>query len=262
MSGVRHFDAVADVYRRLPREIPDEYCTLLVRDLRLQRHSRLLELGCGIGEVAISLASMGSRVVGLDASIEMLRVAQRMPGAGRVSWVNQPVEEFDFGRRRFDAVFSYESFHLFPTPLALVGRIGHALAPGGRFGVGWRIASWEDEFKDHIVSTFESFGISLADWGYSTCHDFEEWIEATGAFDPPLQAEVQLPSWDSIEDAATFLASIDRTSHLGDAARRRLRGALRKGFEAGCTDRHLVGVTTFGIKWAVRAPALAVEGGA
>jgi SAM-dependent methyltransferase len=259
MSGVRHFDVVADAYGRLPREIPDEYCTLLVQSLRLGRRARLLELGCGIGEVAIELASQGSSIVALDASFEMLRAAQRKPGAGSVHWINQPVEECDFGSERFDAVFSYESFHLFPDPLDLVERIGRAIVRGGRLGVGWRIASWEDEFKDHIVSTFERFGISLADWGYSTCHDFEAWIAAAGMFGRLQRAEVNLASCDSADDAATFLASIERTSHLGDADRRRLRAALLEGFEAGSVDGGLIGATRYGLKWAVRGPACVGE---
>lgn len=259
MSGVRHFDAVADVYRRLPREIPDEYCALLVQSLRLGRRACLLELGCGIGEVAIELASQGRSIIGLDASIEMLRAAQRKPGAGSVHWVNRPVEEYDFGSERYDAVFSYESFHLFPDPLDLVERIGCAIVPGGRLGVGWRIASWEDEFKDHIVSTFERFGISLADWGYSTCHDFEAWIAATGTFGKLQRAEVNLASCDSIDDAATFLASIERTSHLSDADRGRLRTALLDGFEAGSVDGCLVGATSYGLKWAARGPVSAED---
>ncbi len=260
MSGTQHFDVVADVYRRLPRAIPDEYGALLTQHLGLRRDARLLELGCGMGEVAITFASAGACVAGLDASVEMLRAAQRTPGAGRVRWVNQPVEEFDFGARRFDAVFSYESFHLFPDPVALVGRIGRAVVPGGRFAVGWRIASWENEFKDHIVSTFEGFGVSLADWEYSTCHDFDEWVAAAGMFGRALRSEVKVPSCDSIDDAATLLASIERTSHLGDAHRRRLRHALHRGFESGSVGGLLVGTTTYGIKCVVRVAAGEADG--
>lgn len=261
MSCNRHFDTMAEVYRHLPREIPDEYSSLLTQYLKLRVDSCLLELGCGVGEVAIAFASAGARVVGLDSSVEMLRTAQRTPGAGRVRWVNQPVEAFDFGEGGFDAVFSYESFHLFPDPLSLVERIGHAVVPGGRFGVGWRIASWEDEYKDHIVSTFASFGISLADWAYSTCHGFDEWVAGAGMYGNTLRAEVKVPSVDSIEDAATFLASIERTSHLGDADRRRLQHALRKGFESGTSGGSLPGMTTYGLKSAARLPVAAGEAG-
>ncbi|MGN6258126.1 MAG: class I SAM-dependent methyltransferase [Solirubrobacterales bacterium] len=259
MSCNRHFDVMAEVYRRLPREIPDEYSALLTQYLKLETDSRLIELGCGIGEVGIAFALAGARVVGLDSSVEMLRAAQRTPGAGRVRWVNEPVEAFDFGEREFDAVFSYESFHLFPDPFALVERVGRAIVPGGRFGVGWRIASWEDEYKDHIVSTFASFGVSLADWAYSTCHGFDEWVTSAGMFGNTLRAEVRVPSRDSIEDAATLLSSIERTSHLGDADRRRLQQALRRGFEAGAAEGSLPGTTTYGLKCAVRLPADAEE---
>lgn len=262
MSCHHHFDTMAEIYRRLPREIPAEYSSLLTQYLKLETGDCLLELGCGIGEVAIAFAAAGVRVVGIDSSVEMLRAAQRTHGAGRVRWVNQPVETFECGEGEFDAVFSYESFHLFPDPFALVERIAHAVGPGGRFGVGWRIASWEDEYKDHIVSTFASFGISLADWAYSTCHGFDEWVAATGMFGSTLRAEVKVPSSDSIEDAATFLASIERTSVLSDGDRRRLLRALRRDFESGSNGGSLSGTTTYGLKCAVRqSQPAAVETG-
>jgi SAM-dependent methyltransferase len=73
---------------------------------------RILELGCGTGEDAVWLARAGHRVVGIDASDEMIRVARRKAIAAGcadlVEFHRLPMESLDELPRgaRFDAVFS------------------------------------------------------------------------------------------------------------------------------------------------------------
>lgn len=49
---------------------------------------RLLDLGCGHGKFSVAAAEMGWSVVGVDARTE------RMPGDGRVEWVQSDVREY------------------------------------------------------------------------------------------------------------------------------------------------------------------------
>jgi SAM-dependent methyltransferase len=50
--------------------------------------SRVLDLGCGTGTLAIMLASSGRDVVGVDPAGAMLDVARAKPGADRVQWIH------------------------------------------------------------------------------------------------------------------------------------------------------------------------------
>lgn len=50
---------------------------LLVEALAPERGTRVLDVGAGTGRAAIGLATLGASVVGVDASIDMLRVAAR-----------------------------------------------------------------------------------------------------------------------------------------------------------------------------------------
>jgi len=73
---------------------------------------RLLELGCGTGEDAVWLAHAGHRVVAIDASAEMLRIArQKALAAGcaeRIEFHCLPMERLQElpCEGRFDGVFS------------------------------------------------------------------------------------------------------------------------------------------------------------
>lgn len=62
--------------------------------------SRILDLGCGTGQITVKLADAGHQVTGIDPALASLDVAQRKPGAERVRWIHglaadAPTGEFD-----------------------------------------------------------------------------------------------------------------------------------------------------------------------
>ena len=75
---------------------------------------RLLDVGTGTGRAAIALAKRGAHVTGVDASAEMLEVAERRaaeaglsrrsPGEGGVTFVRGDAHHLDLPDRSFDAV--------------------------------------------------------------------------------------------------------------------------------------------------------------
>lgn len=101
--------------------------------------ARVLELGCGTGDISLAIASHGARVVGLDSSPEMLTAAhnkaQRHDG-GAALWVQALMEAFSF-RARFTAVIVpyHALFHVLSQKALgeLLARAHDHLEPGGVF---------------------------------------------------------------------------------------------------------------------------------
>jgi SAM-dependent methyltransferase len=101
---------------------------------------RLLDAGCGTGEVARQLAaSVGStgRVVGVDASATMLAEAQR-----RVNDIALPVEfrhgdinHLDADDCEFDGVYCERVFQHLDDPRAAMAELVRVTQPGGRIAV-------------------------------------------------------------------------------------------------------------------------------
>lgn len=101
--------------------------------------ARVLELGCGTGDVSLAIATHGAQVVGLDNSPEMLKAAHdkaRRRDCTAALWVQGRMEEFAF-RTRFTAVIIpyHALFHVLSrTALGeLLARVHHHLEPGGVF---------------------------------------------------------------------------------------------------------------------------------
>jgi len=96
--------------------------------------ARILELGTGTGETARRVLARhpGARLVGIDASADMLAVArERLPGADlRVTRLQDALPDGPF-----DLVFSALAIHHLdgPAKADLFARVAAVLAPSGRF---------------------------------------------------------------------------------------------------------------------------------
>jgi HemK-related putative methylase len=118
----------------------------------LPARASVLELGCGTGEDAVWLAFAGHRVVAIDASAEMIRVARlKAVAAGcadRIEFHCLSMEALDAlpGGMRFDAVLSnFGAINCVPDLRALGATLAPRLAPGATllFAVMGRYVPWE-----------------------------------------------------------------------------------------------------------------------
>jgi len=91
---------------------------------------RILDAGCGTGQLTAEIAARGARVTGLDRSRAMLAEARR-------SFPHLPLVEGDIAalpfRAAFDAVFSNAALHWVAGAARAAASLAGALVRGGRF---------------------------------------------------------------------------------------------------------------------------------
>jgi trans-aconitate methyltransferase len=91
---------------------------------------RILDLGCGLGQLTAKIAEAGAHVVGIDSSPDMIGQARQNYPKLDFRLVN--ATQFNFPEP-FDAVFSNAVLHWVTDAEAAVRNIAAALRPGGRF---------------------------------------------------------------------------------------------------------------------------------
>jgi SAM-dependent methyltransferase len=102
----------------------------VVELLAPQPDERILDLGCGTGQLTAEIAKKCAHAVGLDNSANMIGQArQNYPG---LAFVLGDAANFHF-EEPFDAVFSNAVLHWVKNADAAVDSIARALRPGGRF---------------------------------------------------------------------------------------------------------------------------------
>lgn len=91
---------------------------------------RILDLGCGPGQLTSQIANRGADVVGVDISLEMIGQArQNYPG---LRFVLADAAKLEF-TDEFDAIFSNAALHWMLDAAAVARSVSRALRRGGRF---------------------------------------------------------------------------------------------------------------------------------
>ncbi|MHB1357636.1 MAG: class I SAM-dependent methyltransferase [Anaerolineae bacterium] len=101
------------------------------------QEKRVLDLGCGRGEVVKHCSDRGAHVVGLDFSFDALALAQQIMPPSSAPLVRADAQRLPFQDASFDFVFAFDLVeHLYPEELdRLMAEVYRVLSPGGRFVV-------------------------------------------------------------------------------------------------------------------------------
>jgi SAM-dependent methyltransferase len=148
------YDRGAEAYDALWSPVILPPAAALVRFLDLTGQCIVADVGAGTGALhsAIRSTAPAARVVALDASAEMLRIAQTRRGAQAVV---ADALALPLADQAADAVIlAYVLFHLADPPLALA-EASRVLRPGGRVGTitwGWERGSRADTLWDQVLT--------------------------------------------------------------------------------------------------------------
>lgn len=115
----------------------------------------ILDIGCGDGVLTQKIMASGARVIGLDASTEMVEAARARGVDAFVAdaqALDLETQAMRFGQ--FDAAFSNAALHWMLDPDAVASGVYSVLKPGGRFvgemgGVG-NIAALRGGIRDEL----------------------------------------------------------------------------------------------------------------
>lgn len=151
---------LAQLYDHVGGERPDfEFCRELA-----QTAKTVLDLGCGTGALAVSLAdprSQGFRITGVDPAKAMLDLAEVRPGGGVVDWVLGDARNIRLGKKFDLVVLTGHTFQFFLSDddqqMALATIAAH-LAPGGQFVFDSRNPldrPWEGKSKASTLRRFD-----------------------------------------------------------------------------------------------------------
>jgi SAM-dependent methyltransferase len=127
----RVFDEIAAEYDRNRPAYPEELIDQACRAAGLGRGDRVLEVGCGSGQLTRSLAARGLHVTAVEPGQRLLALArQNLAGAGPVEFVPARFEDAPLPGGRFRAVFSASAFHWL-DPRVSWQKAADVLVPGG-----------------------------------------------------------------------------------------------------------------------------------
>ncbi|WP_035899270.1 class I SAM-dependent methyltransferase [Leeuwenhoekiella sp. MAR_2009_132] len=118
----------ANLYRKKHGFVFD-YGKDLISMLNPKAGERILDFGCGTGELTAEIAQSGAELVGIDASAAMIEAAQEQFKA--IKFIQARGESF-IDTVQYDAIFSNATLHWILNPEAAISAMYSNLKPGGR----------------------------------------------------------------------------------------------------------------------------------
>lgn len=141
------FAGTASYYARYRPGYPAAVLDRIRAAFGLDGTGRLLDLGCGTGELARALHADVAEAVGVDVSPEMLAEARRQSaraGIANVRWHGMPAEEISAALGRFRLVTLGNAFHWMRRDEVL-DRAYDLLEPGGGIAILGNPGIWTGE---------------------------------------------------------------------------------------------------------------------
>jgi SAM-dependent methyltransferase len=125
------FNEVAVEYDRNRPTYPDALVDQACEVAGITDGDRVLEVGCGTGQLTRSLLARGLRVTGLEPGDQLIRIAEEnLKDAGDVAFVHARLEDIQLANESYEAVFSASAIHWVDPDLSW-RKIADALAPNG-----------------------------------------------------------------------------------------------------------------------------------
>lgn len=162
----------------------------------------ILDIGCGTGELSHQMTELGHRVLGIDASPNMIQQAQKQFPGEKFQVANALTFET---AQPFDVLFSNAALHWITDHKSLLSQFQKLVKPGGlficEFGGAGNIAKITQAFETELEQLGKSY---QSPFFFPSCEEYQPLLEANGflvellqEYDrpTPLKGENGLRNW-------------------------------------------------------------------
>jgi len=170
----------------------------LLTILRAKKNERILDLGCGSGQLTYKINQLAREVVGIDSSAEM--IADAKAKFKDIDFQVADAADFDF-EEKFDAIFSNATLHWVLNYKEAIECMFDSLNNDGRIVL-------EFGGKGNVQTIVDQLRKSLASRGYIEQSELRQWyFPSIGAYKTELE---------SVGFRVTMAQHFDRPTELAD----------------------------------------------
>lgn len=139
-DNLDRYNGLAELYDEFRPGYPPSLINELIRLSNLKAGNRVLDIGCGTGQLAFPLAEKGFKVTAIDLEQDMITLCQNKDKNHLINWICGKAEDVLSDQDFYSLVTMGRSFHWMDRS-SILELVWHILTPDGVCSVIW------DEFK-------------------------------------------------------------------------------------------------------------------
>jgi len=175
IEKVRFFDAIAEDWEKLKREIIGDVNLngMILENIR--RPGVIADLGCGTGDLLDALKQKATRVIGVEKSPKMLESARRRFSAdkGNVELRIGELEHLPIREEEADMAIINMVLHHLPEPIRAIKEASRILKKGDTFIIVDLVTHQQESMRERFGDRWLGFAVT----------DIQKWLES-GDFKP------------------------------------------------------------------------------
>ncbi|MFH1676727.1 MAG: metalloregulator ArsR/SmtB family transcription factor, partial [bacterium] len=159
-SSQQYFDKIAEDWD----DIRSEYYGLQVRNRALAglipNDWTVADIGCGTGFLLLALAPLVKKAIGVDNSVEMIRVARRnaaQRNIKNIDFVQSDMDNIKIKDGSLDGLTASMVLHHAPDPVATIKEWARVLKPGGKVSIVELENHEHDWLRDEMADVWLGF---------------------------------------------------------------------------------------------------------
>ncbi|OMP68398.1 class I SAM-dependent methyltransferase [Domibacillus epiphyticus] len=138
---------------------------------------RILDVGCGTGDLANTLSEKGIEAVGVDQSPSMIeKAAHKYP---HIPFTVRDARDLGY-KNEFDAVFSNAAIHWIKPPNKVLSSIYSSLKPGGRFVAEFGGKGNVAFISRAIINQIKNYNAESFPWYFPSIGEYTALMEQAG----------------------------------------------------------------------------------
>lgn len=208
------YSSVAEEYEKIRPEYPHELMDTLISVTRINRKSRLLEIGAGTGKATKPIAQKGYNIDCIEIAPKMAEILKNKCNDLDVSVIIDNFETWNnIKGHTYDLIYSAQAFHWIDEKIKYE-KCNRLLNNNGQMGLLWYFSVISQESLNVVNTIFNKYNTGYAYSGIDDCYKYfdreRNKLESTEYF--KNVKEYIFEGLNTVQDANVFIKRFNTTS--------------------------------------------------
>lgn len=153
------FDQMAEYYDTFRPSYPGEIIDTIINTTRVNRNSKILEIGSGSGKATALFAPYDFDIYCIDPGENLVKNGRiKFSRFKNVKFEVARFEELELLPDQFDVIFSAQTFHWIPQPVGYK-KCAHALKDNGYLALFWNMyITYDNDLDNELLKLSDKYG--------------------------------------------------------------------------------------------------------